>query len=81
MMYQKQTGMKKGGEHERAGPDAEALERVARLDGGHGAEQQFQSMRARTVELVDQSFDFFSFKPAQGAGVLPGEQPMIYSRE
>lgn len=62
-------------------PDPEALARVARLDGGYGAEQQFQSMRDRTVELVDQAFDFFSFVPAQGAGVLPGGQPMIYSRE
>lgn len=63
------------------GPDPEALERVARLDGQHGAEQQFQSLLARSRELVDQAFDFFSFVPASGAGVLPGEQPMIFSRD
>jgi len=60
-------------------PDPEAQQRVATMIGEHGEAAQFASIQARTLELVDQAFDFVTIIPAHGASVMGPEQPMISS--
>lgn len=54
-------------------PPAAELTRPPGLEEAH-----FRQMRARTLELVDQAFDFFSIMPGRNAAVCgSSENPFI----
>ncbi len=58
--------------------EEEQDQQLQTLEGEFGAEEQFQAVAQRTVELIDQSFDLYRIiSGAQGVSVTPGEQYLI----
>lgn len=57
-------------------------DRLAAMEGAGGAELQFQMLQARTQELIDQAFDFFSFVPGSGVTVKgSNKEPYLQLRD
>ncbi|TDU62476.1 hypothetical protein EI77_04699 [Prosthecobacter fusiformis] len=62
-------------------PDAEATRRVTVMNGDFGEETQYETILQRSLELVDQAFDYFSFCPATGTVVMGSKEPFIQLRD
>lgn len=59
-------------------PEEQQQKQLQALEGELGAEEQFQAVANRTIELIDQSFDLYRIiSGAKGVSVTPGEQPLI----
>ncbi len=63
------------------GSDDGGRRRISRMDGEEGARAQFEMLLQRSLELIDQRFDFFCFQPGAGVSVRGGEGPLIEVRE
>lgn len=63
-------------------PSAEGEERIAAMEGAAGEQVQYDLILARSLELIDQAFDYFSFVPAKGTVVKgSNKQPYIQLRD
>jgi hypothetical protein len=57
-------------------------ERMAAMEGEAGAQMQYEVILERSLELIDQAFDFFSFVPTTGVTVKGGHQePYLQLRD
>jgi len=56
----------------------EQEERLAAMEGEDGSERQFETVRDRTEELIDQSFDLFRIvSGGQHTSVLKGNTHLV----